>query len=294
MPFQCGRQTVISKVPPTKRSSSGFVSWVLSHLGLVVTALLCLAPVIYIFLNSFKKPEDIFKTPPTIVPSRWTTENYESVMTSGGFTNYFFNTAVITIVGVGLVVLLSSLAGYGFAKLPFRGAGALFTSIIATLTLPLAVLLVPMFIMEHQVGLLNTKLGLILPNVAVTLPFAILIMRKHFADVPREVDEAAEIDGAGRFRRWWSVMVPLTQNGMILVTVITSYSIWGEYTLAKTLATVPRAMPLSVGLTLLKSEVWEYGVLAAVITLAILPPILIFLIFQRRIVEGVAQGAVKG
>lgn len=284
----------MSKTPTTTRTSSGIVGWILSHLGLLITALFCLAPVAYILLNSFKKPEDIFKTPPSILPIRWTPENYESVMSSGGFTNYFINTTVITLVGVALVVLFSSLAGYGFAKLPFRGAGALFAGIIATLTLPLAVLLVPMFIMEHQFGLLNTKLGLILPNVAVTLPFAILIMRKHFADIPREVEEAAEIDGAGRFRRWSSVMAPLTQNGMILVTVITSYSIWGEYTLAKTLATVPRAMPLSVGLTLLKSEVWEYGVLAAVITLAILPPIAIFLLFQRRIVEGVAQGAVKG
>lgn len=257
-------------------------------------ALLCLAPVIYIFLNSFKKAEDIFKIPPSILPVRWTSENYASVFSSGGFTNYFLNTAVITVVGIVLVVVLSSLAGYGFAKLPFRGAGALFAGIIATLTLPLAILLVPIFIMENSVGMLNTRLGLILPNVAVCLPFAILIMRKHFADIPKEIEESAEVDGAGRFRRWWSIMMPLTLNGRILVTVITSYSIWGEYTLAKTLATVPQSMPLSVGLTLLKSEVWEYGVLAAVITLAILPPILIFLVFQRKIVEGVTQGAVKG
>lgn len=269
-------------------------SRLVSHVGLALAALLFLAPVLYIFLNSFKKPEDIFQIPPSILPVRWTTENYESVFASGGFTYYFMNTVVITVVGVGLVVILSSLAGYGFAKLPFRGAGPLFAGIIATLTLPLAILLVPMFIMENATGLLNTQVGLILPNVAVCLPFAILIMRKHFSDIPKEVEDAAEVDGAGRFRRWWSIMLPLTRNGMILVTVITTYSIWGEYTLAKTLATVPQSMPLSVGLTLLKSEVWEYGVLAAVITLAILPPIIIFLMFQRKVVEGVAQGAVKG
>lgn len=201
-------------------------SRLVSHVGLALAALLFLAPVLYIFLNSFKKPEDIFQIPPSILPVRWTTENYESVFASGGFTYYFMNTVVITVVGVGLVVILSSLAGYGFAKLPFRGAGPLFAGIIATLTLPLAILLVPMFIMENATGLLNTQVGLILPNVAVCLPFAILIMRKHFSDIPKEVEDAAEVDGAGRFRRWWSIMLPLTRNGMILVTVITTYSIW--------------------------------------------------------------------
>lgn len=270
------------------------VSKISTHVALIVAAILLIAPVLYIVLNSFKVTGDIFKVPTTILPERWTTENYEDVLISGGFGNYFANTAVITVVGVVLVVVLSSLAGYGFSKLRFRGSGVLFAAIIATLTLPLAILLVPMFIMENATGLLNTQLGLILPNVAVSLPFAILIMNKHFSDIPQEIEDSAAVDGAGRFRRWWSVMLPLTKNGMILVTVITTYSIWGEYTLAKTLATSPPAMPLSVGLTLLKSEVWEYGVLAAVITLAIIPPVTIFLIFQGKIVEGITQGAVKG
>ena len=266
---------------------------VLTHLGLLFAALLCLAPVLYIIINSFKFPGDMIHIPPTILPERWTLTNYQAVL-SGNFLNYFSNTVVLTVAGVVLVVVLSALAGYGFAKLPFRGSAVLFSAIIATLTLPLAILLVPMFLMENATGLLNTRLGLILPNVAVCLPFAILIMRKHFADIPREIEDSAAVDGAGRLRRWWSIMLPLSRNGMILVTVITTYNIWGEYTLAKTLATVPPAMPLSVGLTLLKSEVWQYGVLAAVITLAILPPIIIFLLFQGKIVQGITQGAVKG
>lgn len=269
-------------------------SKVATHVALVIASILLIAPILYIVLNSFKVTEDIFKVPPSILPERWTLENYENVLFSGGFGNYFTNTVVITVVGVLLVVVLSSLAGYGFSKLRFRGSGLLFAAIIATLTLPLAILLVPMFIMENATGLLNTQLGLILPNVAVNLPFAILIMNKHFSDIPQELEDSAAIDGAGRFRRWWSVMLPLTRNGMILVTVITTYSIWGEYTLAKTLSTSPYGMPLSVGLTLLKSEVWEYGTLAAVITLAIIPPITIFLLFQGKIVAGITQGSVKG
>lgn len=279
--------------PGSSQSRRGLVKSSTLGVSLLAISILFLAPLIYIVLNSFKPASEVFVSPPTIMPQRWTLENYEEVA-SGHFGAYFTNSVVITVGGVLIVILLSMLAGYGFSKVKFPGSGLLLTAIIATLTVPLAILLVPMFLMENATGLLNTQLGLILPNVAVTLPFAVLIMKANFDDIPDEIEESAEIDGASRLRRWWSLMVPLTKNGLVLVTVITTYSVWGEYTLAKTLALDPPAMPLPVGLTLLKSEVWEYGVLAAVITLAVLPPIIIFVIFQRHIVQGLAQGAVKG
>jgi ABC-type glycerol-3-phosphate transport system permease component len=102
------------------------------------------------------------------------------------------------------------------------------------------------------------------------------------------------MDGAGVLKRWWLVMLPMARNGVVLVVIMTAYGIWGEYTMAKALAVDPSAMPLSVGLTLQKGEVWQYGTLAAVIVVAMLPPLIIFVIFQRHIVAGVAQGAVKG
>ena len=160
--------------------------------------------------------------------------------------------------------------------------------------MPLAIFLVPMFLMEDAIGLLNTQLGLILPNVAVHLPFTILIMRSSFLAIPKEIEESATMDGAGIFRTWWSIMLPMARNGLVLSLIMATYTTWGEYTLAKTLAIDPKAMPLTVGLTLLKSEAWDFGILAAVIVLAILPPIIVFVIFQKYIVAGVAQGAVKG
>jgi ABC-type glycerol-3-phosphate transport system permease component len=186
------------------------------------------------------------------------------------------------------------LARYGFARLPFKGRGILLSAILLTLTIPLAIFLVPMFLMENAASLLNTQLGLILPNVAVHLPFTILIMRASFLAIPREIEESATMDGAGQFRLWWSVMLPMARNGIVLVIIMATYTTWGEYTLAKTLATDPPAMPLTIGLTLLKSETWQYGVLAAVIVLAVLPPIIVFVIFQRHIVSGITQGAIKG
>lgn len=266
---------------------------ILLNVGLTIAALLFLTPLIYIILNSFKAPHEIFSDPPSVLPRTWTIENYGQTF-SGLFGEYFMNSVVITVVGVIAVVALSALAGYGFAKLKFRGSGVLLTAIVGTLTVPVVILLTPIFLMENSFGLLNTRLGLILPNIAVCLPFAILVMQANFSDIPKEIEESAEIDGASRLRTFWTVMLPLTRNGLILVTVFTTYNIWGEYMFAKSLAMDPPAMPLTVGLTLLKGEVWQYGVLAAVITLAILPPTIIFMIFQRYIVRGVAQGAVKG
>lgn len=264
-----------------------------TYVLLALSSLFFLSPLVYILLNSFKPAGEIFQVPQSILPKQWTIENYVSLLRSG-VADFFVNSLFIAFFGVLLVALLSSLAGYGFAKLPFPGANLVLVSIVAMLTIPLVIFLVPMFLMENAVGLLNTKLGLLLPNVAVALPFAILIMRAAFMGIPKELEESAIMDGAGVLKRWWLVMLPMARNGVVLVIIMTAYGIWGEYTMAKALAINPPAMPLSVGLTLQKGEVWQYGTLAAVIVVAMLPPLIVFTIFQKHIVAGVAQGAVKG
>jgi ABC-type glycerol-3-phosphate transport system permease component len=251
-------------------------------------------PLIYILLSSLKSPSEALQIPQTFFPREWSFENYATVFAEGRFTAYFVNSIVITVFGVLITVAVASLAGYGFARLPFRGQNVILAIILLTLTVPLAIFLVPMFLMEDAIGLLNTQLGLILPNVAVHLPFTILIMRSSFLAIPKEIEESATMDGAGIFRTWWLIMLPMARNGLVLSLIMATYTTWGEYTLAKTLAIDPEAMPLTVGLTLLKSEAWDFGILAAVIVLAILPPIIVFVIFQKYIVAGVAQGAVKG
>lgn len=260
---------------------------------LLLFAILFLSPLAYILLNSFKPAGEIFQVPQHILPRHWTLDNYAGLIGSG-VGKFFVNSVVITVAGVLLVAMLSSLAGYGFAKLPFPGVNLVLMCIVGMLTVPLVIFLVPMFLMENSVGLLDSKLGLLLPNVAVALPFAILIMRASFLGIPKEIEESAVMDGASVLKCWWQIMVPMARNGVLLVVIMTAYGIWGEYTMAKALTMNPSAMPLSVGLTLQKGEVWQYGTLAAVIVIAMLPPLIIFVIFQKHIVAGVAQGAVKG
>ena len=281
-------------VKPIKGLAGLSFGKVLIHLCLGSVALVFLTPFVYVFLNSFKTTEEIYWVPQSFLPKQWILDNYLQIGEKGHFVDYFMNSVIITCTAVFLVLVISSLAGYAFARLPFKGRQLLLGFILTTITIPLVVFLIPMFLMENAAGLLNTNLGLILPNVAVVLPFAIFIMRSSFVGIPKEIEEAAEMDGCGVFMTWWRIMLPMAKNGLITVLIMSFNAIWGEYAIAKTMATDQASMPLSVGLTLMKGEVWDFGTLAAVIVLSMLPPIIIFIIFQKRLVEGITQGAVKG
>ncbi len=261
---------------------------------LTLVAVVFVVPILYCIFTSVKTSTEILQEI-TFLPRNITWENYEYVFARGSkYLNYYWNTIAITVSGVLITVLFSSMAGYAFAKLPFRGSNSIMGFIMFIVTFPLAALLIPIYMMEFKTGLLNTHLGLILPNVMNVLPFSVFIMRGIFVDIPNELGESAEIDGCGVFRTWWDIMMPMARNGLIIVIVYAFYNIWGEYTMGKTLATQDASMPISVALTLLKGEDWNYGVLGAVITMAIIPPIAVFTAFQKEMVEGMVQGAVKG
>ena len=261
---------------------------------LAVVSFVFIIPILYCIFTSVKNSTEILQQV-TFLPHNITWANYAYVFERGAkYLNYYWNTIVITFFGVLISVLFSTMAGYSFAKLPFKGSNSIMGFILFVVTFPLAALLIPIYMMEFKLGMLNTHLGLILPNVMNVLPFSVFIMRGVFMDIPNELSESAEIDGCGVFRTWWNIMVPMARNGLIIVTVFAFYNIWGEYTMGKTLATQDSSMPISVALTLLKGEDWNFGVLGAVITMAVIPPIAVFTAFQKEMVEGMVQGAVKG
>lgn len=261
---------------------------------LVFIAVFFIIPILYCIFTSVKTTPEILQEV-TFFPHRLTLENFEYVFARGGkYLNYYWNSIVVTLVSVFCTVVLAAMAGYAFARLPYRGSNLLMTSILFVLTFPLAALLIPIYTMEYELGILNTHIGLILPNIMVILPFSIFIMRSTFLSLPAELEESAEIDGCGVFRSWLNIMLPLAKNGLIIVIVSGFYNVWGEYTLAKTLATKEAAMPISVALTLLKGEDWNFGVLGAAITISILPPIAVFVAFQKQLVAGMVTGALKG
>ena len=267
---------------------------VLISVVLMTVSLLFILPIVFNVFTSFKGSVEIIKDI-TFFPRKWSMVNYDYVFARGvKYLKYYLNTIIITVASVSITVILSSLAGYAFAKLPFKGSGALLKGILFVLAFPLAAILIPIYIMEYDLGMINTYLGLIFPNLLVILPFSIFIMRGTFINIPNELEDSAEIDGCSVPQTWWHIMFPLAQNALIIVLVSGFYSVWGEYTISKMLATKDSIMPISVALTLLKSEDWNYGVLAAAITMSIIPPIVVFAIFQNRLVEGMSAGAIKG
>jgi len=264
-------------------------------LVLLAIVIIIIIPVLYAIVTSFKLEKDIIGPDPSFFPHQISLDNYKYIFEhSELYLKYYLNSTIITIFGVLITIILSTMAGYAFARLPFKGRDTILGFILFIVTFPLALLLVPIYIMEYEMGLLNTNLGLILPNVTTVLPFSIFIMRGVFRSIPHELEEASEIDGAGVFTTWWKVMLPIASNGVSVVMIFSFYNIWGEYILAKTLATQASAMPLTIGLTLLRGEGWSYGILGGVIFLALIPPVVIFMIYQRQLVEGITKGALKG
>lgn len=273
----------------TRKIAQGILALIL-----ILVAVFFIIPILYCVFTSVKTTQEILQEV-TFFPHKLTAENFEYVFARGGkYLNYYWNSIVVTFVSVACTVVLASMAGYAFARLPYHGSNLLMTAILFVLTFPLAALLIPIYTMEYELGILNTHIGLILPNIMVILPFSIFIMRSTFLGLPAELEESAEIDGCSVFRSWLSIMLPLAKNGLIIIIVSGFYNVWGEYTLAKTLATKESAMPISVALTLLKGEDWNFGVLGAAITMSIIPPIAVFVAFQKQLVAGMVAGAVKG
>jgi ABC-type glycerol-3-phosphate transport system permease component len=264
--------------------------------GLLAGLALCfLLPIVYAVFTSLKTEGEILSRHLSLLPRRPSLVNYHYVFLRGAkYLAYYKNSIVITLSGVVLTAVLSAMSGYAFAKLPFKGRDIVMLFILFVIAFPLAAVIIPIYIMEFNLNLLNTNLGLILPNVMTVLPFSTFIMRGIFRSIPDELEEAAEIDGCGVFRTWLRIMLPNAKNGLAIVAIFSFYNIWGEYLLGKTLATEDAAMPIAVALTLVKGESWNFGVLGAVIVLAILPPVAIFIIFQKQLVKGLMQGAVKG
>ncbi len=272
-----------------RKSFSIFVS-----VMLLLSSLIFLFPIVFCIFTSFKESTEIIKDI-TFFPHTWSSVNYDYVFVRGAkYLKYYLNTFIITISSVVITLVLSALAGYAFARLPFKGSRLLLSLILFLLAFPLCAILIPIYMMEFDLGLLNTYMGIILPNLLCILPFSIFIMRSSFIEMSGELEDSAEIDGCSVPQAFWHIMLPLSQNALIIVLVSGFYNVWGEYTISKTLASKDSIMPISVALTLLKSEDWNYGVLAAAITLSILPPIVVFAFFQDKLVEGMAAGAIKG
>ncbi|TCL76983.1 carbohydrate ABC transporter membrane protein 2 (CUT1 family) [Hydrogenispora ethanolica] len=259
----------------------------------VVIAFLVLLPFFWMILTSLKTPEQLFKIPFQLFPEKATLQNYVSVWRDYPFVEYFVNSVVVCIVTAVAVVSTSSLAAYGFARFHFKGQSLVEMVVLTTQMIPVIVVVIPMFKIIRNIGLYDTQLGLIISYTSVTLPFCIWMMKSFVENIPKEIDLAAMIDGCTRLQAFWKAVFPLMLPGLVATTVFTFLESWNLYLIPLVLSS-EKSIPLTVGIAGLISEhKIDWGQIMAASTVASVPSIILFLIFERYLIANLTAGAVK-
>jgi multiple sugar transport system permease protein len=277
-------------------AARGLASAFVGYFVLIFFALVFLYPFVIQIANSFKTESDAAAGPLSPLPHPFTTGGYEKVFLGTDLPLWLGNSLLVTIIVTVGRVLLDSMAGYALARLRFRGRGAVFSAIIAVMAVPGVVLFIPKFLVLNQLGLYDSYTALILPIIADAA--GVFIMKQFFESIPRSVEEAARIDGAGVFRTFWSVVLPMARPALITLTIISFQGTWNElpHTLVAVqspeLFTLPRGLADLVSGSLGKGTQYPLKLGAAV--LATIPVAVIFVVFQRYFVRDANAGADKG
>lgn len=266
----------------------------LIHFFLIVVALTCLFPLFWMVSSSLKTQEAIFRDA-SLIPRTFHFENYYFAWKEGGFGRYFINSIFYTFSVVVSIVIVSSMAAYAFARLHFPGKTLLFFMFIAAMMIPVPGSFVPLYILLNKLQLRNTALGYILCMVNVGLSTSIFLLKTFFDKMPKELEDAARIDGCSKLGIWWHVALPLAKPVLAVVIVFNALNVWNEYVLALIIFDSRKLMPLQVALTAFQGEfVTNYPLLMAGLTITALPIILVYIFMQKYIIKGVTQGALVG
>jgi multiple sugar transport system permease protein len=263
-----------------------------------VLAIAFLFPIVYSTLTSVKLPAEASAVPPTYLPSAVSFANYVKLNQYGaGVFQYVFNSAAVSLITVFGTIVLSTMAGFGFSRFQFPGKNVLFVMILATLMIPFQSILTPLFIMLGVARLQNTLLGLALVYITFQLPFGVFMMRNMFDTVPREIEEAALLDGCTTVNMLTRVMLVLVRPGIITVAIYAFLNAWNEFLAALIIMTQENRFTLPIMLTSVRSGYYgaiDWGALQAGVTVTIFPCIILFLVLQRYYLQGLMGGAVKG
>lgn len=274
----------------TKQQLVNFIT----HAILILIAFTCIFPVFWMVSSSLKTPDEIF-TGTNILPHHANFANYAEAWTKAEFGKFFLNSVLYTVVGVFGVVFLSSLAAYGFARLEIPGKNFIFLLLVSTMLLPIPGVFVPLYLLLNKLHLLDTRLGLILCYINGGLAFGIFLLRSFFEELPKEIEEAALIDGASRFGIYWRIALPLAGPAIATLVIFNTLSIWNEFLLALVVLQDTSKMPIQRGLMAFQgTHMTDYSLLMAGLTIATIPVLVVYLLMQKHIVKGIAAGALKG
>jgi multiple sugar transport system permease protein len=268
------------------------------HVLVIAFGFVMLYPLLWMAASSLKPPEEIFTNVLSLVPSRVTLDNYVQGWAGFGgvsFATFFRNSLIYSGVGTLLVVCSSALGAYGFARLRFAGRRFWFVMMLLTLMLPIQVQVIPEYIVFSKLGLLNTFWPLLLPRVGGQAFFIFMIMQ-FIRGIPRELDDAAAIDGCGQFGVFWRIIVPLISPALVTAAIFSFYFTWGDFLHPLIYLNDPRLYTISVALRTYSDPagVSNWGAIFAMATLALVPVFAVFIFFQRYLVEGISTAGLSG
>ncbi len=267
-------------------------------LAVVVIVFVAMAPFYWTVATSFKTGLELNFSPPTLYPQNPSGENYSIVLTDPN-TAYFLkdllNSTIVAIITTVLCLLFGSVCAYAVARLKFRGKGLVLAAVLSVSMFPFIAMVGPLYIFFTNVNLYDTYVALIVPDLVLSLPLTIWFLTSFFRDLPADLEEAAMVDGDNRLGALWHVVIPLTAPGVFAAAILSFIAVWNDFLFGLTLTSSSKAQPVTVAITLFNGEhTIPWGEIAAAAVIVTIPLVIMVLIFQRRIVAGLTNGAVKG
>ncbi|MDN3311020.1 carbohydrate ABC transporter permease [Microbacterium oryzae] len=263
-------------------------------IGLVLGAIFAAGPVLWMLSSSFKSNTEIFELPPRLVTDSFSFDAYITILTTPETVRFFLNSYVVAGTVTLLTLLVAIQAAYAFSRFEFRGKRVLNVVIISVQAVPPITLLIPYFGLVVALKLYNTYPGLILTYMVFTLPYAIIMMTGYFNTLPRELDEAVRMDGAGSMTALWRILVPISVPGIVSVGIYTFMIAWNEYLFALTLTRTNDMRTVPIGIQLLMGQhSYEWNQIMAMSILGSIPVLILFLVLQRYFISGLTAGSVK-
>ena len=262
---------------------------------LAIYLFITLAPLIWVISTSFKPNQEAITFPPKFLPTSPTLQNYIFVLMDPKLLLSLSNSLLVSLGSTALSVAVSALGGYAFARFDFKGKNLIMGIILGLFMIPVVINIIPLYIMLASVGLLNSLLALVLTFQILIIPLNIFLLKNYFEALPRELEEAALIDGCSRLGALWRVTVPMSLPGFLIAAILSFRFSWNEFVLPVVLSNKPDSMLFQVALyQFISLYRIEWGYLTAGINIALIPVVVLMLVFQKKMIKGMTLGAVKG
>ena len=266
-----------------------------SHVLLAIWSVIVIVPFLWVVLSSFKTTKEILASPFSL-PAHWQFDNYAHAWTDAGIRQFFLNTVIVVGVALVLVMLLGAMCAYVLARFTFPGARFIYYLMLVGLTVPIFLAIVPLFFVLKNIGLINTLPGLIMVYVAFALPFTVFFLYAFFKTLPDDVYEAALIDGAGEWRAFFRIMLPMARPGIAAVAIFNFLGLWNQFLLPVALNTDQSRYVLTQGMASFASQAGyavDFGALFAAVVITVVPVLIVYVIFQRRLEGSVSRGTFR-